>query len=80
MRIHDLLVEEGREEHIARHGVTIEEVREVVFGRFLPRRTREGRFLLTGQTLGGRFLSIVVIHLGRGVYALIIARNADEQE
>jgi len=33
MKIYELLVEEGREEHIARHHISIAEVEEVVFRR-----------------------------------------------
>lgn len=65
---------------IARHGVALDEVREVVFGTVFPRRTRQGRFLVTGQTFGGRYLTVVVIHRGEGAYALITAREANDQE
>lgn len=80
MRIYDLVVEEGRKDHITRLGVDLAEVRVVVFGAAIPRRTRQGRIVLTGQTLGGRYLTVVVIHRGDGVYALITARDANDHE
>ena len=48
MRVDELVVEPGREEHIARHGVTVAEVKEVVAAGPYWQRTREGRYLLLG--------------------------------
>ena len=80
MYIISLVVEPGREAHIARHGVRLAEVDEVVFGSPFPTRTREGRRRLIGQTQGGRYLTVIVVSLGYGVYALIAARDADDAE
>ena len=80
MRIDDLIVEPGREEHIDRHRVTVAEVNEVVFGSPVWRRTREGRYLLLGQTTGGRYLAIVVAPRKPGVFGLVTARDATEAD
>jgi hypothetical protein len=43
VRIYELVVEPGREEHIARHHVSVEEVLEVVYGFPYVRRMRDDR-------------------------------------
>lgn len=80
MRIRLFVVESGREEHIARHGVTLEEVDELVEGRFLAERTREDRYLVVGQTQAGRYLSIVIADRSGGVFALVTARDSTDNE
>ena len=67
MRIYELIVEPDREDHIARHGVTVEEVEEVVFGRPLIQRSRQQRFRLMGQTDAGRYLTVFLGCRGGGV-------------
>lgn len=80
MRIYELIIEPGREEHIARHGVTIEEVEEVVFGTPLIRRARQGRYHVIGQTDAGRYLAVFLAPRESGVYGLVTARDADPSE
>ena len=80
MRIYKLIVEPGREEHIASHNVAVEEVHEVVFGTPLVLRARQGRYHLIGQTEAGRYLSVYVAPRGRGIYGLVTARDADSAE
>lgn len=80
LRILELIVEPGRVDHIARPGVTVDEVEEVVFGNPFVRRTRLGRFILIGQTFGGRYLAVFLAPRGRGVYGLVTARDADDAE
>ena len=80
MSILDLIIEEDREDHIARHGVTLGDVYEVVDGRHLAVRSREGRLLLIGQTRGGRYLSIVVAPRGGNRYGLVTARDSVNHE
>lgn len=80
MRIYELIVEPGSEEHIARHHVFVEEVEQVVFGNHLIYRTREGRHRLIGQTTAGRYLTIIVAPREHGVFALVTARDADQGE
>lgn len=80
VRINVLIVEPGREDHVARHGITITEVQEIVYGSHVVERTRESRFLLIGQTVGGRFLAVIVASRGSGVYGLVTAREATDSE
>lgn len=80
MRIYELIVEAGREEHIARHQVSVAEAEEVVFGRHVVYRVRQGYYGLNGQTDAGRYLTVIVAPRGRGVYGLVTARDADRAE
>jgi uncharacterized DUF497 family protein len=81
MKIYEVLVEAGREEHIARHHITIAEVEQVVFGELaFIRRTRDERYLVIGQTDAGRYVSVILAPRGKGAYALITARDADDKE
>jgi uncharacterized DUF497 family protein len=80
MRIVELIADEDREEHIAAHGVTVEEVREVAFGDHFVRRVREGRYRLIGQTFSGRYLAVFVASRGSGVFGLVTARDATDEE
>jgi hypothetical protein len=54
MWIDDLVVEPDREDHLAWHGISIDEVYEVAFGVYIVDRSREGRYRLIGQTESGR--------------------------
>lgn len=80
MSILDLIVEFGRDDHIARHNVTMTEVEEVVFGMHSIRRERNGYYRLVGQTDAGRYLTIFVVPFGGGVYSLVTARDATASE
>ena len=80
VRIYELVIEPGREEHIARHQVSVEEVEEVIFGEPYIRRARLERYYIIGQTEAGRYLAVFVAPRGRGVYGLVTARDADDAE
>lgn len=62
--------------HIARHGVTPEEAEEVRSNGPCFRRGRQGRYYLSGQTLAGRWLFVVIEKDGR----VVTARNATDGE
>ena len=71
MKIYELLIEAGREEHIARHHITIAEVEQVVLGETaFIRRTRDERYLVIGQTDAGRYVSVILAPRSKGAYAL----------
>jgi uncharacterized DUF497 family protein len=80
VRIYELVIEPGREEHISYHRVRVSEVEEVAFGRHSTFRARQGYYGLVGQTNGGRYLTVVVAPRGGGVYGLVTARDADDAE
>src|SRR5439155_19186429 len=58
--IDDFVVEAGREDHIARHGVSLAEVEEVTLGQHAAYRVRDDRYGLIGQTEAGRYLTVIV--------------------
>ena len=79
--IHTLVVDEHRLEHIARHGVTIEEVMEIVSGDYVHIQGHHDRWLLIGQTSQGRFLTIVVgARTQSRTFGLVTARPASREE
>ena len=80
MRIYELVIEPGREEHIARHQVSIAEVEEVIFSTPFIRKARQGRYHIIGQTEAGRYLTVFVAPREQGVYGLVTARDADDAE
>jgi len=80
VKIYELVIEPGREEHIARHHVSVAEVEEVIFGTPFIRKARQGRYHIIGQTEAGRYITVFVAPRGQGVYGLVTARNADDAE
>lgn len=80
MRLYDFVVEEGRVEHIARHGVTIPEVEQALFGNPTIRRERNGYYRYVGQTDAGRYLTVILFPLGNRVGSLITARDVTTAE
>ena len=84
MRIRDLIWPEERVEHIARHGVTPEEVEDVCFGSSLVRKAKsEGEnpvYYVEGQTVAGRYLLCVVIQFPDGNGYPITAREMTGKE
>jgi hypothetical protein len=65
-------------EHIARHNVGPLEVEDVCFGVHISRRERDQRYILSGQSAGGRYLDVVVERLGKGLFRPITAFEMSE--
>ncbi len=84
MRIHEFVWPEDRIEHIARHGVTPEEVEEACFGHALVQRAKsQGEnpvFYVLGKTNVGRHLFCVVIQFPDGKAYPITARPMTDKE
>ncbi len=84
MTIDDLIWPEDRIEHIARHGVTPEEVEQVCFGKSLVRKAKsEGEnpvYFVQGQTEAGRYLFCVVIRFPDGNGYPVTAREMTPKE
>ena len=84
MRIDAFIWPEERVEHIARHGVTPEEVEEVCFGKCLVQRAKsEGEnpvYYVLGQTEAGRYLLCVVIRFPDGNGYPVTAREMTAKE
>ena len=84
MRIHEFVWTEDRIGHIARHGVTPEEVEELCFGRsFVQRAKSEGEnpvYYVLGQSEAGRYLFAVVIRFPDGKGYPVTARPMTDKE
>ncbi|MEW6747063.1 MAG: DUF4258 domain-containing protein [Planctomycetota bacterium] len=61
MRVRFYIDWESGEPHMARHGVTEREVRDVLARPLEDRPGRDGSRLALGQTVGGRYLRIVYV-------------------
>jgi uncharacterized protein len=84
MRIESIIWPEERIEHIARHGVTPEEVEDVCFGKSLVLRAKaEGEnpvYYVLGQSEAGRYLFCVVIQFPDGNGYPVTARDMTTKE
>ena len=80
MRIDDLEWTSDRIEHIAKHGITPEEVEEVFATVSTVKRARGGVYEAWGQTESGRYLLVVFRYLGHNRAWPITARDMDENE
>ena len=87
--IQELYWRPDREDHIARHGVTPEEVEEAVFSdpRGILRRVEpaertpaETVYRYLGRTGAGRYLFVVLLHDGRGGALPLTARDMTPTE
>lgn len=73
MKIDELLWEDERIEHIASHNVNPKEVEDVCFGLHLSKKAGGRRYVVSGQSLQGRYLNIVVERLGKGLFRPVTA-------
>jgi uncharacterized protein len=84
MKIHELIWPEDRIDHIARHGVSPEEIEEVCFGRSLVQRAKsEGKnpiYYVFGQTAAGRYLFCAMIQFPNGKGFPVTARPMTSKE
>lgn len=76
-----LIIETGREEHIAKHDIKIDEVLEIISGDYVYIQGKFGRWLLIGKTKIDRFLTVVVgERKGTNTYGLVTARPSRKEE
>ncbi len=76
-----LVVEADREEHISRHGITIDEVFEVLTSSSVFIQGKYDRLLIIGKTEQQRFLTIVVGKREEPrTYGLVTARPSRKEE
>jgi len=79
--IEELIIEDDRPTHIAKHDVTIGEVTEVIESNYIFIQGKFDRWILIGKTNKKRFLSIVVgKREKKNPYGLITARPAHKTE
>jgi uncharacterized DUF497 family protein len=82
MKIEKIIWDEETINHIARHGVTPEEVEEIFFNEGdtpVIFKGKEGKYLAYGQTQSGRYLLVVwAIHYKKT--GIITARDLTKKE
>src|SRR5579859_2622248 len=79
--IETLIIESDREEHIAKHAITIAEVLEVVSGDYVYIEGKLERWLLIGKTKQERFLTIVIgERKEKNVYGFVTERPSRKEE
>ena len=72
--------DEGNVEHIVMQNVIPEEVEEACMNRPYVRRTADMRYLVYGATYSGRYVFIVGVNKGKGIFRTITARDMTERE
>lgn len=72
--------DEGNIEHILGHNVVLDEIEEVCVNKPYIRRTLNKRYLVYGVTDSGRYLFIVGIDKGKGIFRAITARDMTGRE
>jgi len=84
VRIHEFVWPPDRIDHIARHGVTPDEIEQVCFGRPLVQRVKsQGEnpvYYVLGQTGAGRYLFTMVIRFPDGKGYPVTARPMTDRE
>lgn len=81
LEIGKLIIEVDREEHIAKHNVTINEVLEIISGDYVYIKGKFERWLLVGKTKKKRYLTIVVgERREKNVFGLVTARPSRRDE
>ncbi len=78
--IKELMWDERNRAHIARHGVTPDEVAQICQGEFAVRESHTGRFMIIGQTQAGRVLAVVLHPRSVAIFYVVTARIADKKE
>lgn len=80
MRISGFEWEDCNIEHIAKHSVTPQETEEACYNQPNIRKTKDGLYIIYGQTDAGRYLFIVVRYKGNGFVYVITARPMTNNE
>jgi uncharacterized protein len=78
--VFDIHWTDDSETHIARHGVTPEEVEQSTHRPFYTMPGRDGTTLLFGQTDAGRYLLVVLARSGDGRWFVVTARAMTDSE
>lgn len=81
LTIEELIIEEDRPGHIAKHKVTIDEVLEIISTDYVFIQGKYNRWLLIGKTKRNRFLTVVVgKRKQKDTYGLVTARPSSKSE
>jgi uncharacterized DUF497 family protein len=81
LRFAEVRWDDWNESHIARHGVTTQEVEEVLFSWPLyAERRRNGTYAILGQTAAGRWLFVLVVSRRSAAAYPVTARDMTRAE
>ena len=72
--------DEGNIEYILRHNIVPDEVEDACINKPHVRKTIEKRYLVYGVTYSGRYLFVVGINKGKGLFRTITARDMTDRE
>lgn len=79
--VEELIIEDDRPAHIAKHEVDIKEVLQVIESDYVFIQGKHERWILIGSTKRRRMLAIVIgERKKKNVYGLVTARPADKKE
>lgn len=78
---HEVKDSEWSAEHIARHDVTMDEVREAILERpYYQQQGKNDSLLCYGQTYAGRFLLVVAVEDSPGTAFVVTAQEMTRAE
>ena len=80
MRIEAFEWDDENVEHIAGHNVDPQEAEEACYLSPSVMRGKQGRYLVYGQSEEGRYLLIVGVYRGQGLFRVITARDMTDLE
>lgn len=75
-----LVWDEWNVAHIARHGITQDEVDEICCSKPFASATYKGRLRLIGETRSGKIVTVILAPKGEDVYYPVTARPASRKE
>jgi uncharacterized DUF497 family protein len=75
-----LLWDEWNEEQVARHHLSPAKVEEAVEGARSITRSRNGTYRAIEQTLGARYISVILAPRGGERFYIVTTREADDNE
>jgi uncharacterized DUF497 family protein len=77
----NLAIQKHNVEHIARHGITHQDVTDVMNGEYAVRPAKLGRYAVVGTNRAERCITLVIVPTGEpGDYQLVTARPAQRSE
>jgi len=80
MEIIEFEWDDGNIEHIARHGVSPDEVEDVAFDdEPWIRKGKKGTRYMLGYSVAGRYLFVVYVLPGKGIARVITAMDMDDK-
>lgn len=80
MRVDELIFNEKNIEHIARHNVLPDEVRQIIEGETLFLNAKFNRIMAIGVTKKRRSLAVILERVKGHTYFVVTARDADRKE